>query len=387
MTTDEAAKQMGLSDQGLLVAGQHMSKQAGIIQGLKDAGYLQDEQQTTQADLGNGDQNLIVLQKGTPTLDDGKATQSQTSDGVVNNQSGSQSGADAAYQQGSQAAADSQAASLADSQAQASKAQASQAQSAASTSASQSQEAASTSASQSQAPASSAATSSADQSESQANSSANQAATDEASTDEGLANKMGDDSNQADNGAVDSQGSVTQTSYTPAQPAAQENNSQAANNDTQNQRVDSEAVINWFYNHMGRLTYNMSGSRNGADGTADCSGSMVEAMYEAGASKPAYLYNTDSMHSYLQENGYHLVSTNTPWEAERGDIVIWGQRGASGGSAGHVQIMTDANNAISVNYAHGDQAGAAVSTWNYNNAYFYNQKANGGSLAYYVYRQ
>ncbi|MBS9336689.1 C40 family peptidase [Fructobacillus papyrifericola] len=365
-TTDDAANQLGLADHGLLVAGQKMGQQAEIIQGLKDAGYLQEGQKTTQADLGNGDQNLIVLQQGTPTLDSQDAAQANQDAAVVNNQTGSQSGSEAAYQQASQAAADSQAASQASSQAA-------------------SQAALQTQASQAPAASQSQATSNSQSATSEANN-----ATDANDENNGISTRMGDDNEQADtqanNYAVDTQGSVAPTAYTPA--ANNVDNSQAANQaPAQTNRVDSNAVINWFYNHMGQLTYDMSGSRNGTDGTADCSGSMVEALYEAGASKPAYLYNTDSMHSYLQANGYHLISTNTPWDAERGDIVIWGQQGASGGSAGHVQIMTDDTNAISVNYAHGDQAGAAVSVWNYDNAYYYNQKANGGSLAYYVYRQ
>nr|MCH9869625.1 hypothetical protein [Serratia marcescens] len=154
-------------------------------------------------------------------------------------------------------------------------------------------------------------------------------------------------------------------------------------NTTTGQGVDSEAVINWFYNHMGQLTYDMSGSRNGTDGTADCSGSMTEALYEAGASKPAYLYNTDTLPNYLTQNGYQLIANNQPWDAQRGDIVIWGTPGASAGSAGHVQVMTDGQNAISVNYAHGEQEGAAVSVWNYQTAYAY----NGGNMDYAVYRQ
>ncbi|MBS9337122.1 C40 family peptidase [Fructobacillus parabroussonetiae] len=369
-STDDAANQLGLTDHGLLVAGQKMAQQAPIIQGLKDAGYLQDGQQTTQADLGNGDQNLIVLQQGTPTLDNGQNDQSTEQSATVNNQAGSQSGSEAAYQQASQAAADSQAASQASSQAASQAASKQQAQSQSQVNQGQSQTAQSSTA--------------ASTNDAATATNAGQSGTD---NEEGLSTRMGDD-DQSANDSVDTQGSVTPTAYVPAASNNANTNSQSTDAAaTQTNRVDSNAVINWFYNHMGQLTYDMAGSRNGADGTADCSGSMVEAMYEAGASKPAYLYNTDSMHSYLQANGYHLISTNTPWNAERGDIVIWGQQGASGGSAGHVQIMTDANNAISVNYAHGDQAGAAVSVWNYDNAYYYNQKANGGSLAYYVYRQ
>ncbi|MDF7637593.1 peptidoglycan amidohydrolase family protein [Leuconostocaceae bacterium ESL0958] len=153
------------------------------------------------------------------------------------------------------------------------------------------------------------------------------------------------------------------------------------------QGVDTEKVLSWFYHHQGQLTYSMSGSRNGDDGTADCSGAMTQALYEAGASKPAYLYNTDSLHGYLQQNGYHLIAENQPWQAQRGDIVIWGTQGNSAGSAGHVQIMTSPDRAFSVNYAHGDQVGAASSEWNYQNAYNVTSQQTNGHLDYYVYRQ
>ena len=71
--------------------------------------------------------------------------------------------------------------------------------------------------------------------------------------------------------------------------------------------VDIENVINWFVNNQGKLTYSMYGSRNGDDGTADCSGSMTQALYESGASKPAYLYSTETIHQYLLDNGFALA--------------------------------------------------------------------------------
>lgn len=33
-------------------------------------------------------------------------------------------------------------------------------------------------------------------------------------------------------------------------------------------------IVSWFENRVGQLTYSMTGSRNGADGTADCSGAF-----------------------------------------------------------------------------------------------------------------
>lgn len=103
-------------------------------------------------------------------------------------------------------------------------------------------------------------------------------------------------------------------------------------------------VLNWFFNRRGKLTYSMYGSRTGADGTADCSGSMVAALRGAGASRPAYTYNTESIHPYLKSNGYYLAreGRDVNYVPQYGDIVIWGKKGYSGGSGGHIMIMSSA---------------------------------------------
>lgn len=103
-------------------------------------------------------------------------------------------------------------------------------------------------------------------------------------------------------------------------------------------------VLNWFFNRRGKLTYSMYGSRTGADGTADCSGSMVAALRGAGASRPAYTYNTESIHPYLKSNGYYLAREGRDgnYIPRYGDIVIWGKKGYSGGDGGHIMIMSSA---------------------------------------------
>lgn len=103
-------------------------------------------------------------------------------------------------------------------------------------------------------------------------------------------------------------------------------------------------VLNWFFNRRGKLTYSMYGSRTGADGTADCSGSMVAALRGAGASRPAYTYNTESIHPYLKSNGYYLAREGRDgnYVPRYGDIVIWGKKGYSGGDGGHIMIMSSA---------------------------------------------
>ncbi len=152
------------------------------------------------------------------------------------------------------------------------------------------------------------------------------------------------------------------------------------------QKVDTNKVINWFESRKGKLTYSMYGSRNGADGTADCSGSVVQAIRDAGGTPFTWLYNTEAIHGYLQDNAYKLIDNNDSngWLSKRGDIVIWGQKGHSDGAAGHIGIITnDLDNPlfISTCYITQGQKGTAVQEVQYNQ-----YAAKNGYPYYYVYR-
>lgn len=91
--------------------------------------------------------------------------------------------------------------------------------------------------------------------------------------------------------------------------------------------IDQNQVLAWFEKHEGKLTYSMYGSRNGVDGTADCSGSMTQAIYDAGGKQYQWLYSTDYLHQYLAENNYALIAENKDWIAQRGDYCDLGQEG------------------------------------------------------------
>jgi len=148
--------------------------------------------------------------------------------------------------------------------------------------------------------------------------------------------------------------------------------------------VDINKVISWFDNHIGKITYSMYGSRNGNDGTGDCSGTMTQALYEAGASKPAYLYSTETIHPYLINNGFKLYSENESWVAKRGDIVVMGKRGESAGAFGHIGVIsTDDPNALllSTSFWTGGESGTAVG-----NVKFDEMWEADGSPYFYVYR-
>lgn len=142
--------------------------------------------------------------------------------------------------------------------------------------------------------------------------------------------------------------------------------------------VNNKAVVQWFYDRQGKLTYSMTGSRNGSDGTADCSGSITQAIKDAGGAVYDYLFSTVTLSGYLAKNGYERISVNQDWNAELGDIVLmsWGaDMSQSGGAGGHVGVMEDENNFISVDYWTGGQLGTAVSRHNWN-SYYGVQKPN-----------
>ena len=135
--------------------------------------------------------------------------------------------------------------------------------------------------------------------------------------------------------------------------------------------MNTDVLINWFESRRGKLTYSMYGSRNGSDGTADCSGSISQALKEAGVNIIG-LPSTVTLGSQLANNGFYRVSKNEDWNGQRGDIVMmsWGaDMSQSGGAGGHVGVLEDANTFISVDYSTGGQAGTAVSSHNWDSYY------------------
>lgn len=71
--------------------------------------------------------------------------------------------------------------------------------------------------------------------------------------------------------------------------------------------MNTDVLINWFESRRGKLTYSMYGSRNGSDGTADCSGSISQALKEAGVNIIG-LPSTVTLGSQLANNGFYRVS-------------------------------------------------------------------------------
>lgn len=134
----------------------------------------------------------------------------------------------------------------------------------------------------------------------------------------------------------------------------------------------SQRVIDWFRNRRGRLTYSQWGSRNGSDGTADCSGAITQAIRDAGGYNYGHIYhdNYDTKHwdfyNYITGNGYHQVYAGRgQYTPQYGDIVVWDPWGGNG----HAMVISsfgDNPNVISVcGYTH-HQRGTAVQEFNYN---------------------
>lgn len=115
--------------------------------------------------------------------------------------------------------------------------------------------------------------------------------------------------------------------------------------------VNIEAAIAYMYKlrSLG-ITYSMNGRRDGSDGTADCSGAVYTSLRSGGASNAGWVLNTESMHNWLIANGFRRVADNTEWDAQRGDVFIWGKISYSGGAGGHTGIFVDHDNIIHCNY-------------------------------------
>ena len=98
------------------------------------------------------------------------------------------------------------------------------------------------------------------------------------------------------------------------------------------------------------VKYSMNGSRTGSDGTADCSGFVYTCLTSGGVKPMSWVPNTDSMHSWLENNGYKLVTHNGSWNAKQGDVTIFGLKGLSGGANGHVILWLNGSEFIHCTY-------------------------------------
>jgi flagellum-specific peptidoglycan hydrolase FlgJ len=114
-------------------------------------------------------------------------------------------------------------------------------------------------------------------------------------------------------------------------------------------KIDLKVAIKWFEEREGKVTYSQdAGSRKGPL-QYDCSSAIYMALVAGGAGKTAgdYPVSTETEHEWLLQNGFNKVYEGK-WgdkgdvkEVKKGDIIIWGTKGSSGGDLGHTMIMYD----------------------------------------------
>ncbi|OJG27945.1 hypothetical protein RU98_GL002154 [Enterococcus caccae] len=109
-------------------------------------------------------------------------------------------------------------------------------------------------------------------------------------------------------------------------------------------------MIKWMSDRQGKVSYSMN-SRLGPN-SYDCSSAVYNALIAGGFLKAGSMGNTDSLFSHLENAGWQQVQpVDGNYPAKRGDVFIWGNRGGSGGAAGHTGIFVDDHdNIIHCNY-------------------------------------
>ena len=136
-----------------------------------------------------------------------------------------------------------------------------------------------------------------------------------------------------------------------------------------------QSIVNGFTSRRGLITYSMLGSRNGSDGTGDCSGIMSQVLKEAGINIIG-LPSTVTLGQQLANNGFYRVSINRSWDAQPADIILmsWGaDMSSSGGAGGHVGVMIDDTYFISCDYSTQGATGQAINTYPWNDYYGWNK--------------
>lgn len=136
-------------------------------------------------------------------------------------------------------------------------------------------------------------------------------------------------------------------------------------------------IAAWFEARRGQITYSMTGSRNGTDGTGDCSGTISQALKDNGFDIQG-LPSTVTLGSQLARVGWVRISRNEDWDAQRNDIVMmsWSaDMSGSGGAGGHVGAMLDGVNFISCDFSTQGARGQAINTYPWNDYYNWNRPA------------
>ena len=108
--------------------------------------------------------------------------------------------------------------------------------------------------------------------------------------------------------------------------------------------LNKAQVLPWLTSRVGKLTYSMTGSRNGSDGTADCSGSVSQALIDAGGTNNGLL-STITLGAHLKSLGYEQVYSGTTSGATNivtDDIILMSaisDMSGSVGAGGHTGLV------------------------------------------------
>ena len=102
-----------------------------------------------------------------------------------------------------------------------------------------------------------------------------------------------------------------------------------------------EKMIQWMSDRQGKITYSMN-ARLGPN-SYDCSSAVYFALINGNFLPVGTMGNTDTLFSHLEQSGWTQIKADAAghYPAKKGDIFIWGNRGSSGGAAGHTGIFID----------------------------------------------
>jgi hypothetical protein len=113
-----------------------------------------------------------------------------------------------------------------------------------------------------------------------------------------------------------------------------------------------ELALSWMYSRLGAVFYSMVfrlGQIVNGRPNFDCSSSVYFSLKQSGHF-PADLRigNTDTLFGDLERYGWVKLpaDANGYIDTQRGDVFIWGKRGASGGGSGHTGEFANTNDII-----------------------------------------
>lgn len=114
-----------------------------------------------------------------------------------------------------------------------------------------------------------------------------------------------------------------------------------------------DSSIQWFKDREGNVTYSLTDRRGPS--SYDCSSSVYYSLIQGGFFPIGiYIGNTESLFNDLEKNGFSQVPADGRGviNTQRGDVFIWGTRGATSGASGHTGLFEDANTIIHCSYGY-----------------------------------